>query len=178
MSVGVFTDKAHQPTEEEMLAAIGARRSLWEQLILYLRESYRCQEDVKFYGKNLGWAVRFRKGGIALVSLYPGADEFTAQLILGASLTEKALATTRTETARQALETAHLYPEGRWLFVRIESEAELGDVQQLLALKVRPAAKGPAMNRPGCGPAAEGPAMNRPGYSIASDEIGLKNDTE
>ena len=61
MSVGIFIDKHHQPTDAEVNEAVGARLALWQELITYIREKYPCQEDFKFlYGKTYGWARRFR----------------------------------------------------------------------------------------------------------------------
>ena len=34
-----------------------------------------------------------------------------------------------------AIERAHPYPEGRWLFIPVESENDLQDIRQLLALR-------------------------------------------
>ena len=81
MSVGVFTDKGHAPTAEQISESIGSRRAAWEDIVQVIRESYSHQEDWRFYGKNYGWALRFRKGGKTLVSLYPAEGSFTVQLI-------------------------------------------------------------------------------------------------
>jgi hypothetical protein len=47
MSVGKFTDKKHQPSETEILAAIGPRLPIWQELIGFIREKYPVQEDFK-----------------------------------------------------------------------------------------------------------------------------------
>jgi hypothetical protein len=53
MSVGKFTDKKYQPAEAEVLAAVGPRLPIWQELICFIREKYPVQEDFKFmYGKN------------------------------------------------------------------------------------------------------------------------------
>lgn len=72
MSVGVFTDKHHEPTETEILEALGSKLALWQDLIEFIRETYPAQEDFRFlYGKHYGWARRFRTKGRLLTSLYP-----------------------------------------------------------------------------------------------------------
>ncbi len=91
MSAGVFTDKKHQPADTEVRAAVGARWLLWEELVRWVREGYPAQEDFKFlYGKNYGWALRFRIKGQLLVSLYPASDSFTAQVNLSPAAIEAA----------------------------------------------------------------------------------------
>ena len=138
MAKGAFTDKEHEPTMEETLATVGSKRALWEDLTRFIADNYRVHGDFRFYGKNYGWALRFRKAGKALVSLYPGQDSFTVQLIIGPTQAEEAFRLALGKNARKALEDAHPYPEGRWLFIGVESEQDLADVQRLLTAKSRP----------------------------------------
>ncbi|MBN1373024.1 MAG: DUF3788 family protein [Anaerolineaceae bacterium] len=39
--------------------------------------------------------------------------------------------------ARQAIDAAMPYPEGRWLFIAVDSPGDLEDVKKLLALRVK-----------------------------------------
>lgn len=135
MAIGAFTDKLHQPATAEIVAAIGSKRPLWENLTSFIADSYRLKSDFAFYGKNYGWALRFRKAGKALLSLYPGQNSFTAQIIVSQAQAEKALSSGIGKKASKVIEDAHSYPEGRWLFIKIESEQDLNDVKQLLIVK-------------------------------------------
>ncbi len=137
MTVGLFTDKSHQPTDAEVLEAIGPRLSIWQDLVHFVREKYPVQEDFKFlYGKNYGWALRFRIKGKLLVSLYPVKGGFTAQVNLGSDAVEKAQSMKLGKNVQHAIAQAHPYPEGRWLFIPVESEKDFRDIQRLLALRV------------------------------------------
>ena len=137
MSIGAFTDRKHQPMQDEMLSAIGPRLSAWQELIRFIRDNYPSDEDFKFlYGKKYGWALRFRIRGTLLTSLYPTQGGFTAQINLDPAAIEQALEMKLGENVQQAIARATPYPEGRWLFIPVESEADLRDVQRLLALRV------------------------------------------
>lgn len=138
MGIGAFTDKARQPTDAEIAAAIGDKMPLWEALIRHLRETYAVQEDVKFlYGQKYGWARRFRVKSQALTALFPAEGSFAAQ----ANLSEAAIARAQQEglgeNALRAISRAQPYPEGRWLFVTVESEADLRDAQRLIAWRAQ-----------------------------------------
>jgi hypothetical protein len=136
MGIGIFTDKEHRPTDDEVLAAIVNKLPLWQELIRYIREKYPVQEDFKFlYGKNYGWALRFRIKGQLLTSLYPVKGGFTAQINLSSEAVEKAQSLKPGKNVQQAIAQANPYPEGRWLFVNVESEKDLRDIQRLLALR-------------------------------------------
>ena len=137
MSVGVFTDKKHQPTDDEVLAAIGSRLPLWQELVRHIRAEYPAEEDFRFlYGKSYGWALRFRIKGQLLTSLYPTQGGFTAQVNLGPAAVEQAQGMKLGENVQQAIARAHPYPEGRWLFIPVESEQDLQNMVRLLALRV------------------------------------------
>lgn len=138
MGIGVFVDKERQPRMREIVASIGAKRKLWERLARFIAENYRIKSDFAFYGKNYGWALRLRKEGKALLSVYPGKGAFTIQIVLAPALAEQASSLQLGKNVRKVLESAHEFPEGRWLFIRAESEQDVRDVEQLLALKARP----------------------------------------
>ncbi len=136
MSIGLFTDKSRQPADAEVREAIGARLPLWQDIVRFIRETYPTQEDFKFlYGKPYGWALRFRVKGQVLTSLYPTQGGFTAQVNLSPEAVEQAQSEGLGHAVQQAIERANPYPEGRWLFVRVESGEDVRDVQRLLALR-------------------------------------------
>ena len=139
MSIGLFTDKSHRPTSSEILEAIGPRLSTWQELIRFVREKYRVQEEFKFlYGAKYGWGLRFSTKGKLLTSLYPVQGGFTVQIILRPEAVEKAQSMKVSRNVQQAIARAKPWPEGRWLFIPAESEKDFRDIQQLLALRAEP----------------------------------------
>jgi hypothetical protein len=139
MRIGVFTDKQHQPTVREMLDAVGVARSHWEDLLNFAQGTSAVSGELKYYGKNYGWALRFRKSGRALLSMYAGRDIFTAQIVLNAQQAKEAFRLKLRKDVRLILEKAHSYPDGRWLFIPVKRASELRDVKQLLLLKMKSA---------------------------------------
>jgi hypothetical protein len=136
--VGTFVDKHHQPTTREIFASIGSKKELWNNLVRFVEGNYRTKRDFAFYGRNYGWALRFRKAGKALLSMYPGKGSFTAQIVLRGTSAKKVFNLKLGRNVRNVLQNAHEFPEGRWLFIRVGSKRDLDDVQQLLLLKERP----------------------------------------
>jgi hypothetical protein len=136
MGIGVFTDKKHQPTEAEISEVIGPMLSVWQALIQFIRESYQPEEDFKFlYGKKYGWALRFRLGGQLLTSLYPTKGGFTVQVNLSPAAIEQTLRMQPGKNVQEAIARANPYPEGRWLFIPVESPEDILDTRKLLALR-------------------------------------------
>jgi hypothetical protein len=137
MSVGVFTDKKHLPDDADVRQAIGPNLPLWDALVAFIRDTYAAQEDFAFlYGKNYGWARRFRMRGQLLTSLYPAHGRYVAQVNLSPAAVERAQGMALGDNVQQAIARANPYPEGRWLFIAVASEQDVQDVQRLLALRV------------------------------------------
>lgn len=137
MSIGVFTDKHYRPTDDEILGMIGPGWTLWQELNQFIREHYPVTEDLKFlYGEKYGWAMRYRIRDKLLASLYPTKDGFTVQVNLNPAAVEQATDITHGKNVQEAIDRATPYPEGRWLFIPVESKNDINDIKQLLALRV------------------------------------------
>jgi hypothetical protein len=139
--VGAFVDKQHQPPIDAMIASVRSKRPLWGDLTQFIDENYRAKRDFAFYGKNYGWALRFRSGGRTLAAFYPGEGSFTVQIIIGPGQLEEALRLRLGAKVRDILINAHAFAEGRWLFIPVESETDCRDVQHLLRVRASPLKK-------------------------------------
>ena len=148
VSIGLFTDKNLQPTEAEILEAVGLKFPAWQQLVKFIRENFTVQtgltriaadalqEDLKFlYGRKYGWALRFRLKGKLHASLYPARNGFTVQIKLKPEAVLSAKKMKLSKNTNQAIERANPYPEGRWLFIPVESEKDIKSIGRLLELK-------------------------------------------
>jgi hypothetical protein len=49
MPIGLFTDKTHPPTSEEILAAVGPRQPAWQDLGQLVGERYAAHEEFSLY---------------------------------------------------------------------------------------------------------------------------------
>jgi len=80
--------------------------------------------------------VRFRIRGKLLASLYPTKDGFTIQINLSPDAVEQATAMNPGKNVLEAIAKATPYPEGRWLFIPVQSMDDIHDIKHLLALRV------------------------------------------
>lgn len=141
MSIGIFTDKEHEPTKDEISTALGPTKVLWDELIGFIRDNYEMEGEFIHYGKKYGWTRRYRKSGKALISLFPAKDHFVAQVVLNPAQTEKALEAGLGKDTIEMIENAHAYHDGRWLWIKVASKQTLKDVKQLLLIKRKPVKK-------------------------------------
>jgi hypothetical protein len=138
MSIGVFLDKDHQPTMDEVFAALGSKQSLWEELTRFIADNYPIPGEWNYGGKKYGWNVWHRRGGKTLVSLYPQNEGFVAQIVLGRDQAEQALSLRLGEHVGTALKEAPQLHDGRWLFITVRTGQDVRDIQQLLQIKRKP----------------------------------------
>jgi len=136
MSVSYFADKTHQPIDAEICEAIGSLYPTWQVLLQWIRGQYTAHEEFKFlYGKSYGWGLKFTVKSSLLTALYPGNGNFTVQIILKPEAIEAVQGMKLGKNSVQAIKRANPYPEGRWLFIPVESQADLEDIQHLITLR-------------------------------------------
>jgi hypothetical protein len=93
------------------------------------------RSDWKFYGKNYGWVLAFKRSGKALVSLYPGAGSFTVQVVLKDDQIARVPSELMIFELRAAIDAANPYAEGRWIFPPVSSERELEVAKKLIEVR-------------------------------------------
>ena len=136
MSIGIFTDKTTRPKEVDVVAALGRACGNWNSLIEHMQRNHEVREEFKYlYGKKYGWGLQFRFRGKLLLSLYPNKGYFVAQVILSHGDLNMAAGLDLHDNAREAIDTANLYAEGKWLFIRIDGVNDLNDTKELLRIK-------------------------------------------
>jgi hypothetical protein len=135
MSKGIFTDKSHKPSAKEVLMNISDAKPLWDDLNSYIEDNYKIKGEYKFYGKNFGWALRYRKSGRVLISLYPGKDEFMIQIILNAKEVESALELDITEETRKIITSTSQIHEGKWIYLQVTPNNSLNDIKNLILVR-------------------------------------------
>ncbi len=138
MTIGLFIDRAHQPTTKEVFDALGSRQTLWVGLTQFIADNYPIPGEWNFGGKNYGWNIWYRKSGKTLLTLYPQEGYFVAQIVLGKDQVEQALNLKLGKNVGTVLaETPQLH-DGCWLFIKVKTEKDMKDIQQLLQVKRRP----------------------------------------
>ena len=135
MSKGIFTDKIHKPTNEEVTEVLGTVQSTWQVIVNYIEIQLKAKGEFKFYGKNYGWALRFNKSGKSLVALYPSKNEFTVQIILNTKQVEKALLEASDRRIKKIIVDTPEIHEGKWIYINVTSKSDIMDIEKLLFIR-------------------------------------------
>ncbi|MBZ0290237.1 MAG: DUF3788 domain-containing protein [Anaerolineae bacterium] len=138
MAIGIFVEKEHCPTAQEIRDALGSAYPLWDTLTRFILDNYDMPGELSFGGKKYGWNLWYRRSGKSLVSLYPQQGFFVAQIVLGKEQVEKVGQLKLGENVKTVFDQTPQLHDGRWLFIKISTEEDVRDIQQLLQVKKRP----------------------------------------
>jgi hypothetical protein len=79
-----MTDKAKEPSEEEMANFIGEpAKKAWLETRKFVEEHYNIMPETIFGGAKYGWEIRYRRSGKTLCSLTPERGTFAVLIVLG-----------------------------------------------------------------------------------------------
>jgi len=87
-------------------------------------------------GKKHGWSLRYKKGK-SFCTLIPEKDRLKIQLVFGAAerLKVEDIHGGLSSSVRNQYDTAKTYHDGKWLFLIVDSDEILDDIETLLTVK-------------------------------------------
>ena len=93
----------------------------------------------KRYGRESPWVLKVGQAKRTLYYLQPERGGFRVTVVLGARATEAALAGQVSKRLHASIRAAKPYVEGRPVSVVVRRMSDVADVEELLAVKLRPA---------------------------------------
>jgi hypothetical protein len=122
VTTGHFAGRRHPPSPQELRVALGSRYPLWERLTGFVETTARISGEWSSWGPlKLGWSLRYRLKGRALLALYPQQDMIVAQVVVGKAQAERALGLKLGEKVETILTEAPQLRDGRWLSIPVLS---------------------------------------------------------
>jgi len=146
MNLERMLDKEHKPAEPDIIDYLGTDAAVaWNDVVTFLAENYNFEPETIFGGQKYGWAVRYRRSGKTLCTLYPENGAFTILIVLGKQEVEEALARLNEfkPGVSDTISNARQYHDGRWLWLRILDRNDTDDVKRLVQIKKKPQKKRP-----------------------------------
>ena len=138
MQENAFVNQLNAPSEDELTAALGGTRVLWDRLIAELATEYGVGDrEWKSYSPKYGWSLRLIRKKRNILYLSPCSGAFQAMLILG----DKAmLAVAGSKWPRKVIkiiEEAPHYPEGTGIRMDVTRAADVEIVKKLCVIKLQ-----------------------------------------
>lgn len=136
MAYGCFISRDDQPGAGRTEEVLGAARPLWQAIVASIEAHTRSRPAWRFYGRNYGWALAFKKGGRALAALFPDQGRLTVLVVLDAAQAERALADPAVgEATKELVASLPRFREGCWAFLGVATTAEAAEAGRLIDLR-------------------------------------------
>ena len=137
MEANAFVGKAKKPTEEELAAALGPAKVVWDRFIAELAEKNGVDvQEWSSYSRKTGWSLRLKRKKRTIVWLAPCRGCFRVAFILG----DKAMKTAREcqfpKRVVKILEEAPKYPEGTGVRIAVKGAKDIAVLKKLGEIKL------------------------------------------
>ena len=137
MLTNAFIGKPEKPADEELAAALGRTKRLWDQVVSELAEEHGVTiQEWNSYSKKAGWALRLKRKERAIVYLSPGRGCFMASFALGDRAVKAALESELPAAVLQIIREARRYAEGTAVRMEVRAAADVVVTKKLVAVKL------------------------------------------
>ena len=132
-----FIGRPKPPTDQELNAALGPSRPLWEQLLRDLSTELRAPiREWNSYSQKAGWSLRVKRGDRVIVYLAPCEGYFRASFALGDKALQAARASGLPQPVLEIIATAKKYAEGTAVRIRVNGQEDVEVVKKLAKAKL------------------------------------------
>lgn len=145
MSWNILFNSEVIPSFGDIEKYVGEGFYLWNELISYIEKVYQVQPKLAYSkcSAQPGWNVKYQKSGKSLVTLYPMDGYFIVLVVIGSK------EETEVELSLETLTpyVSGLYKKtpfscgGHWLMIDVKDKYVLGDVKNLISIRVKPKRK-------------------------------------
>ena len=137
MAFSAFDDSACPPNPDALPPVLGPTVHLWSELLA--RALPLCAPSSELWthgGARSGWSLRLKQGDRVILYLTPHVSSFSVGVVLGERASQAALSATLPTLAREALEAAPRYAEGRGVRIAVSAPSHVEAVLALLPHKL------------------------------------------
>jgi len=137
MLVNAFVGKPEQPTDDDLKAALGFRKPLWDQLLADLADEHQLViREWNSYSPKAGWSLRLKLRQRNILYLSPTRSSFTATVVLGDKAVQAARQGRLPRRVIRIIDEAKRYPEGTAVRIEVEKPSDLAVVKKLAKIKL------------------------------------------
>ena len=137
MTANAFIGKPAAPTDDELTAALGPAKPVWDQLLADLDRDFGVNvHEWTCYSPKAGWSLRVKRKGRTIVWLGPREGAFVAAFILGDKAVRAAFESKLPHRILKALKEAPKYPEGTGVRITMKTLKDIAAIKTLAAIKI------------------------------------------
>ncbi len=136
MLPNAFVGALRKPTEEQLAAALGRAKAVWDQIVADLARLGVTGQEWKSYSPKAGWALRLKQKKRTIVWLAPCRGKAHVAFILGDRALHAARATRLPARVTKALAASIRYPEGTGVRIETGSLRDVAAIRALAEVKI------------------------------------------
>jgi hypothetical protein len=137
VEANAFIDKVAKPTEEELAAALGPAKAVWNRFIAGLAEENGVDvQEWSSYSRKAGWLLRLKRKKRTIVWLAPCQGCFRVAFILGDKAMRAARECRLPRRLVKILEEAPKYPEGTGVRFAVKGNKDIAVLKKLAEIKL------------------------------------------
>lgn len=137
MTVSIFEDKLHIPSNQDLELVLADCYLYWKQLKKFVLHHYpTATEEWKHSGKNYGWGYRLKDNKRVIIYLTPRNEYFITSMVYGEKATQNALQSDISENIKKIISSAKVYAEGRGFRIEIRNSTYIKDIEKLILIKI------------------------------------------
>jgi hypothetical protein len=138
MQENAFVNQLHAPSDDELTAALGSTRVLWDRLIVELATEHGVDSrEWKSYSPKYGWSLRLIRKKRNILYLSPCSGAFRAMLIFGDRAMQAVAGAKWPRKVIKIIEEAPHYPEGTGIRIDVTRPADVEIVKKLSVIKLQ-----------------------------------------
>ena len=133
-------NKEKKPNKEEIKKTIGERLSLWLEIHKYIDENYDFTQELIYFTKKYGWAIRYKRKGRTMSYFFPEKGAYSVLLILGKKESEEVILMKDklNEQVKSIFDNTEQLHDGRWLWIKVLTKSDVDSLKVLLSAKQKP----------------------------------------
>ena len=132
-----FLGKSKAPADDELAAALGTAKPLWDQLLSELATQHRLiVREWHSHSLKAGWSLRMKRRDRNIVYLSPSHGCFMASFALGEKAVGAARASGLPSSVLKTIATAKKYAEGTAVRLEVRTLADVEVVVKLAGIKL------------------------------------------
>lgn len=137
VEANAFIGKAKKPTEEELAAALGPAKAVWDRFIAGLAEENGVDvQEWSSYSRKAGWSLRLKRKKRTIVWLALCQGCFRVAFILGDKAMKAARECELPKRVVKILEEAPKYPEGTGVRIAVKGGKDIAVLKRLAEIKL------------------------------------------
>jgi hypothetical protein len=115
-------------------------KNTFTHLLSFLKNSYNLDRKILFGVKKYGWAIQYKKSKKTIVTIFPERKGLTVLLIFGKSELEEINNKKKvfSRNVFEKIKNTKQYHDGKWMWLRMESDNYIDDVIELIKIKRKP----------------------------------------